>query len=96
MNKQLTREQAIEIVGIEAVKKVEAENCEPTGRVGFNGACQGDDLTEWSASVAASDKEGYPVRLVAYYYTDNDEDQAMADAGDGSVINWEISHYAVR
>ena len=96
MTKQLTREQAIEIVGIEAVNNVESEGCEPTGRVGFNGACQGDEMTEWAASVAASDKDGCPVSLVAYYYTSTEEDQAMADAGDGSVIDWEIDHYAVR
>lgn len=96
MNTHLTREQAIQIVGIGAVEKVEAKGCEPTGGVGFGGACQGDDLTEWAASVAASDKDGCPVSLTAYYYTDNDADQSMADAGDGSVIDWEIAHYAVR
>ena len=94
---QLTREEAIAIVGAEAVEKVEANGCEPTGGVGYNGARQGDDLTEWAASVAATDKDGCPVRLWVYYYTTNEEDQAMADAGsDGSVINWEIDHYSVR
>lgn len=93
---QLTREQAIEIVGAEAVKKVEAEGCEPTGRVGYNGACQGDELTEWAAGVATTDKDGIPVRLVAYYYTSNEEDDDIADAGTGDVIDWEISHYSVR
>ena len=96
MKSQLTREQAIQIAGIEAVEKVEAMGCEPTNRVGYNGAGHGDELTEWSASVKATDKDGTPVRLIAYYYTNNEEDQAMADAGsDGSVIDWEISHYSV-
>jgi len=90
MNK-LTREQAIEKVGIEAVEKVDAENCEPTNRVGFNGDCQGDDLTEWSASIKVGDSV-----LVAYYYTSNEQDQVMADYdGDGSAIDWTIDHYAI-
>jgi hypothetical protein len=88
---KLTREQAIELVGIEAVEKVEAENCEPSNRVGFNGACQDDDLTEWSASVKVGDRV-----LTAYYYTDNEQDEAMAENdGDGSAIDWTIDHYSI-
>ena len=92
----LTRAQAVAIVGDAAVEKLERENCEPTGRVGYNGACQHDDLCEWSAAVGCADKDGNACRLVAYYYTTNDEDQAMADAdSDGSVIDWEIAGYEV-
>lgn len=87
----LTREQAIAQVGAQAVNSVEAENCEPTNRVGYNGACQGDKLTEWSASISFGD-----ATLTAYYYTSNDDDQAMADnGGDGSYINWVIAGYEV-
>lgn len=93
---KLTRAQAVEIVGEAAVAKVEAKNCEPTNRVGYNGACQGDDLCEWSAGVKCEDKNGTDCTLVAYYYTTNEEDQAMADAGgDGSVIDWEIDGYEI-
>jgi hypothetical protein len=91
----LTREQAIEIVGLEAVAKVEDKSCEPTHRVGYNGACQGDDLTEWSAWVGCEDKGGYDCTLLAYYYTTNEEDQAIADASDGAAIDWEIAGYEV-
>lgn len=91
----LTREQSIETVGLEAVGKVEGKNCEPTNRVGYNGACQGDELTEWSAGVSCEDNDGYACTLVAYYYTTNEEDQAIADASDGSAINWEIAGYEV-
>lgn len=94
--KNLTREQALEIVGEVAVDKVERENCEPTNRVGYNGACQNDDLCEWSASVRCEDRDGTKCTLVAYYYTTNEQDQAMADAdGDGSAIEWEIAGYEV-
>ncbi|HQU89738.1 MAG TPA: hypothetical protein PK620_13390 [Denitromonas sp.] len=92
----MTREQAAEIVGVEAVDNVERQNCEPTGRVGFNGACQDDELCEWSASVICTDKDGNACCLTAYYYTSNDEDAIMAEHdGDGSYIDWEIDHYAV-
>ena len=92
MKELLNREQAIKIVGLDAIKRVEAENCEPTNRVGYNGACQGDELTEWSAS--AQDKNGN--MLIAYYYTSNEDDQLMADCdGDGSLINWTVSGYEI-
>ena len=93
----LTREQAIETVGADAVNRVDREGCEPTNRVGYNGACQGDDLTEWSASVSCKDKDGNECVLLAYYYTDNDDDQAIGDAdGDGSAIDWEIAGYEIE
>ena len=92
----LTREQAAAIVGDAAVARVNRENCEPTGRVGYNGACQGDDLCEWRASVSCEDRDGYAVTLSAYYYTSNDEDQVIADnGGDGSSIYWAVAGYEV-
>ncbi|PJJ96460.1 hypothetical protein CO615_10680 [Lysobacteraceae bacterium NML75-0749] len=93
---KLTREEAISMVGLEAVEAVERENCEPTNSVGYNGACQGDQKTEWVASVKATDADGNPVRIYAYYYTTNEQDAAMAAAdGDGSVVDWVIDHYRV-
>lgn len=91
--KKLTRQEAVAIVGEDAVKAVDRVNCEPTGRVGFNGACQGDDLCEWTAGIDAEDADGDRVSLVAYYYTTNKEDETMT--GDGSNIDWRISHYEV-
>ena len=90
----LTREQAIALVGIEAVERAENENCEPTGRVGYNGSCQGDDLIEWSASAGCEDKEGYECSVIAYYYTD-EEDEDAAEANGWDSIDWEIAGYEV-
>lgn len=90
----LTREQAIAIVGVAAVEKVEAENCEPTNRVGFNGACQGDDECEWSAFIGCEDLSGEKCRLTAYYYTTNEEDELIGE--DGSSITWVIHHFSVE
>ena len=91
----LTRQQVIELVGEEAVTELEGENCEPTGRVGYNGACQGDDSCEWSASIHCEASDGQGCTLVAYYYTSNEEDQEIADAGDGGAIDWQITGYEV-
>jgi len=93
MKIMLTKDQAIALVGAAAVAAVEGENCEPTNCCGYNGACQGDDLTEWSAGVTAKDADGNDVTLLAYYYTTNEEDEAIAD--DGANIVWEIAGYEV-
>ena len=88
----LSRNQAIQLAGIEAVKAVEAASCEPTNRVGYNGACQGDHLTEWAASVAVVDDT-----LTAYYYTSNEDDKTMSDNDcDGSYIDWQIAGYELQ
>lgn len=89
---KMTREQVVEMFGEEVVAKLERENCEPTNRVGFNGACQGDASTEWKASIKVGDQY-----LEAYYYTTNEQDERMAECeGDGSAINWEIEFYTVE
>lgn len=89
---RLTRDEAIKLAGIKAVEAVEAENCEPTNRVGFNGPCQGDDLTEWAASVTLDNGD----TLTAYYYTDEDDEaEVEANGGDWGGIDWEISHYEI-
>lgn len=89
----LTREQAVSIVGEAAVLKAESSNCEPTGRVGYNGACQGDDLIEWEGSVAAEDKDGTECIVAVYYYTTQEE---IDEAGDDlSNVDWVIAGYEV-
>lgn len=95
MKDELTREEAVAIVGMDAVNAVEKENCEPTNLVGYNGECQGDDWTEWESAVACKDKEGADVILSAYYYTDNEEDRIIGETSDGSNIEWPVSHYTV-
>ena len=89
----LSREEAVAIVGETAVSKAESANCEPTNRVGYNGACQGDDLIEWSASASAEDKDGTDCTVTAYYYTSQDEIDAAGD--DLSNVDWKISGYEV-
>lgn len=89
----LSREQAIAIVGAASVDAVDAKGCEPTNRVGYNGACQGDDLIEWAAGVSAEDKNGESCTLVAYYYTSQEEIDAAGD--DLSNVDWVVAGYEV-
>ena len=92
----LTRKEAVAIVGEKAVDAVEQKSCEPTGRVGYNGACQGDELCEWSASSLGKDTSGVHCSVVVYYYTNNEQDDVMAaQDGDGSAIDWAIEGYEI-
>ena len=85
---EMNREQAVEMVGEVAVDKVERENCDFTNRV----QCDGDTRTEFAASVRCEDREGNDVTLVAYYY----QEQADVDAVENlDELNWEISGYEV-
>jgi hypothetical protein len=81
----LNRAQAVAEAGEAAVSRVESINCEPTNRVGYNGACQGDAEIEWRASTKITDGI-----LEVYYYTDAD------DADDeGMPSSWEIEGYEI-
>ena len=93
----LSREQAIESVGASIVEKLDRQNCEPTNRVGYNGACQDDELTEWSSCVELPSRNDDMQYLTAYYYTTNEQDETMADHdGDGSAIDWVINGYEIN
>ena len=78
----LTREQAIEIVGADAVISVEDKSCDFTNRVMDGG------MVEFAASVVTS--EGV---LTAYYYTSQDEIDAAGE--DLSNVDWEIYGYEI-
>ena len=78
----LTREQAIEIVGADAVISVEAKNCDFTNRVMDGG------MVEFAASVVTI--EGV---LTAYYYTSQEEIDAAGE--DLSNVDWEIYGYEI-
>jgi hypothetical protein len=90
---KLTRKQAVAIVGEAAVAKAEAANCEPTGRLGYNGACHGDEEIEWSAGASATDRDGIECTVRVYYYTSQVEIDSAGD--DLSNIDWVIDGYLV-
>lgn len=86
---QLTREQAIEIVGEKAVDKVERQNCDFTGRLMDD--C--DDRVEFAASISAKNTDGDDVTLVAYYYpTQSELDAAGDDLGD---VDWVVEGFEI-
>lgn len=93
----LTRDQAINDVGLEAVEAVEAECCEPTCAVGYNGICQGDALTEWSAAHHLTDDDGINVTIRAYYYTDSDDEALSEETGTwiGDIVDWTVAGYEI-
>lgn len=92
-----TRDQAIALVGLDAIEEVDAENCELTNRVGYRGAAYGEPLTERAAYVHCVDQAGNKCTLTAYYYATNEEDRAISEPdADGSEIDWKIAEYEVN
>lgn len=78
---ELTRQQAIETISLQAVEAVERENCDFTNRVMDNG------WVEFSATLET--EEG---SLVAYYYQTQDAVDACEQLDE---LDWEIDHYKV-
>ncbi len=85
---EMTREQAVAAVGEDAVNNVERENCDFTNRVQYDG----DTRVEFAASVRCEDTEGNAVTLLAYYYQEQSDVNAV-DSPDE--LKWEIEGYEV-
>ena len=84
----LSREQAVAIVGEHAVARVDAANCDFTNRV----QCDGDSRVEFAARVRCEDKDGNQCTLVAYYY----QEQAAVDAVEQlDQLDWSVEGYEV-
>ena len=86
---QLTRDQAVAAVGEEAVKAVEAENCDYTNRLMPGGF---EDVVEFAASSQCTDTDGTACTLVAYYYQDATD---VAAAQELDHLDWEIRGYEI-
>lgn len=85
----LTREQAIELVGLAAVEAVEKENCDFTNRL----IDPVFDIVEFSACVACTHADGDDCILTAYYYqTNEDIDESGGELGN---LDWGIEGYEV-
>lgn len=80
----LTREQAIQSVGVELVGKLDAANCDFTGRV----QTDGDDSVEFAASVATGGDEHET--LTAYYYQSPQDLEGVEDLGN---LQWTAAGY---
>lgn len=86
----MTRDEAIQYAGIEAVKAVEAENCDFTNRV--TAGTEWDGWCEFSASVRLHDDPNNRECLTAYYYQRNEDVDATEDLGS---LTWVIDHYSL-
>lgn len=84
----LSRDEAVKIVGEKAVAAVENENCDFTNRV----QTDGDTGVEFSASVVCEDQDGDRVTLVAYYYQEEEDLEGVEDLGG---LDWEIEGFEV-
>ena len=85
---KMTRDQAIEVAGIETVNKLDNENCDFTNRV----QTDGDTSIEFSASIKFVDHDGSDRYLVAYYYQ---EQEALDGIDDLGSLDWTIEGYEI-
>jgi len=88
-----TRDQAVEIVGINAIQELEALTFTPTSRIQDSG----DDTTDDGASLdAVTIPDGLACVVSAFCYLTPDQVQTMYDRdGDGSDIDWAIEGYEI-
>ncbi len=85
----LTRAQAVAIVGEAAIAKVDVTDCDYTNRLMDD--C--DDRVEFSAAVHCEDADGRRCTVIAYYYPTQQE---LDDAGDDlGAVDWQIAGYEV-
>jgi hypothetical protein len=91
--KQYTREEAIQLVGIEAVKAVEKENCEWDSG---GGEAMGihDTVQTWRATSKLPEDSQWQCIYSVYYVHDEEFINSFGDPIDDlSDINWRIDHY---
>jgi len=89
----LTREQAIAEVGVNAVVALDALHPVETGRV----QCDGDTDVEFEARIKSRDRHGDGVTLSAWYYQPASRlTQGSPDAVDSlDELDWTIDGYSI-
>jgi len=104
---KMTRDEAIAAVGLTAVMAAEADNCEPTCRVGGNGLMHNDPYIEYEGSAKVDYDNLTPEQvynlpldhctIVAVYQEDNEQEQAAidADCNTRDIDDIEIDHYCI-
>ena len=83
---RLTRAQAVEQVGGEAVMQVETESVDFTNRLTDGTPHNG--WTEFASSVKTTDKQGESCTLTMYAYIDSDH---LVDCEDLSNLSWDAA-----
>jgi len=92
---KVTREEAIEKVGIEAVERVEAENCEWNSGGGKMFG-EHDTTQTWNSRISIKNNEEYEAIYAIYFVEDEEFIDSDGDPiEDLSNIYWKISHYVI-
>ena len=89
---KLTREQAIELVGLAAVEAVERMDCECTSRVTAGTDWEGYD--EWEATLYLDGEFSY----ISAVYFQRSEDTCVNEDGeypDLSSLDWTVDHFEI-
>lgn len=85
---KMTREEAISYAGIDAVKAVEAAECDFTNRV--TEGTEWQDWDEFAASVDLHNEDNE--HLIAYYYQKKEDVSATDDL---SSLTWVVDHFSL-
>lgn len=85
---KLTREEAINEVGLNFVEQAEAAPCDYSNRV------TNDGTTEFCATVKAGcDEDGFSRTITAVYFQDSEKADGCEDLDD---LEWIVDHYTVQ
>jgi len=84
----LSREQAVAIVGEAAVLAAERDNAEHTNRL----MPDNDPRVEFVGAAKATDRDGIPCTARVYYYQ---EASSLAECDDLGALDWAIEGYEV-
>ena len=82
----MTRQEAIEMFGIQIVEQAESDNCDFTNRVTDGTGWQG--YTEFVGKSSDCNADGD--YCYAYYYQKSEDVDSVEDLG---ILDWEIDHY---
>lgn len=89
---KLTREQAVELAGIDYVLEAEKDNCEFTSRLTNGTEWDGyDEFAGVSSVIESGDFEGCRVRAI--YFQPVELTKNCEDLGS---LDWEVSHYQIN
>lgn len=93
---QVTREEAVEMVGLEAVEEVKSMNCEWSS--GGGKAMGEHDTTQvWKAYMSLENNDKYEAIYAVYLVEDSEFIGADGEPiEDLSNIDWQISHYIIN
>lgn len=93
---EVTREEAIEKVGLKVVEEVESENCEWHSG-GGQAMGEYDTIQTWVARISIQNNPDWETIEAVYFVDDSDFFEEDGEAiEDLSNIHWEISHYEIR